>query len=446
MAQEAVVIDEEEVDGFVVVDLESDDSLDAKQIMTERAKEKKAVATTKSRKETVKRREANNIYLSTEVDPKLFASEYEVQFAWPETGKEPVTFEVDKPKPLMSKSKQLLKLLGALHPPYALDDDAPGPVKTGRKSYHLSLDEPLNLFKERDDIEDIATEPVEAVVTPPYACTKSKVGRVEDSTVGTHKIYKGRGPQPENIPDSEYHDAFVWGSGAEQLMDKHPDGIANKKKHIGSTSEKNIQFTVGGSECDWEDQIEMQLQKQNAVPVPDDIENEDINMGVTKTMVAAINAGKVKSTGTVDSSKAPPLKITKKKATKGTRKVDSALIRANESAKERRANAVMKSAERKAERDYQYSNRSALESYVGKENFSVASELSDMSPIKQTNKPPLPFRPSTGKSNKKVQKITPEMHGNPILKNQRYPNLSDAQANRWKSETKLRFTGRTKKN
>ena len=116
----------------------------------------------KSRKETVKRREANNIYLSTEVDPKLFASEYEVQFAWPETGKEPVTFEVDKPKPLVSKSKQLLKLLGALHPPYALDDDAPGPVKTGRKSYHLSLDEPLNLFKERDDIEDIATEPVEA--------------------------------------------------------------------------------------------------------------------------------------------------------------------------------------------------------------------------------------------------------------------------------------------
>ena len=140
-------------------------------------------------------------------------------------------------------------------------------------------------------------------------------------------------------------------------MEMNPNGIANRKKNILTTSEKNIQFTVGGTECEWENEIDIALQKRRAVPVTSDVENEDIGMDITNTMVAAINAGKIKSTGNIGKSKAPPVKITKTKPTKGTRKVDNALIEANEAGKARRANAVMKSAARKAERDNQYSNR-----------------------------------------------------------------------------------------
>ena len=423
---ETVIVDQEEVDGFVVVDLE--DSMSA----TEKASQKNDLE-----------RKSNNVYACDDVDPGSFKSEYEVQYAWPDDGSEPVTQREEKQVKSTSKGKQLLKLLGQLHPPYALDDDDIPPVKTGRKSYHLSLESPLNLFEEMEDIE-VDCDPIEVVVTPPYACTDSKVDLITDSDVGTHKIYKGRGPQPPNVPDSEYHDKFIWGPGAEKLMDMNPNGIANKKKHILHTAEKNIQFTVGGAECDWEKQVDLMLQKRRAISAAKDVENEDVDMDVTNSMVAAINAGKVKSAGNMGISKAPPVKITKMKPSKGTRKVDNALIEANENAKARRANAVMKSAAKKAERDYQYSKQIMREVNIGKENVSVASDLSDMSPIKHVNKPPLPFRPSTGKSNRRVQKITPVKHGNPILKNKRYPNASETQSSRWKSETKLQFTNRSK--
>ena len=81
----------------------------------------------------------------------------------------------------------------------------------------------------------------------------------------------------------------------------------------------------------------------------------------------------------------------------------------------------------------------------GAANISVTSDISDRSPMKGSKL----FKPSTHvNASKRVLMRKGSMNdraGNPLLKNTRYPNMSDAQTGRWKSETMRSFVKYKKK-
>ena len=116
--------EEEEVDGFVLVESPSNNASDVRKSPPGRT---------------------SVIFPSSTTE---FVSEHEGRFAWPE--KVAAASLASSATEEVTNGKKLLNMLGALSPPYALDTDAAAPHKGKAITYALSVEKPLNLFDDSD--------------------------------------------------------------------------------------------------------------------------------------------------------------------------------------------------------------------------------------------------------------------------------------------------------
>lgn len=424
--------EDEEIDGFVIVE-NSSSIKENKNLVKRNSKNDKE-------NEPI---EPNNVFPpSTSSLVDQFVSEHERRYVWPEMKKS----TTDSSTKIMCTESSKIEM-SALSPPYALDDDIVDLPRNKTKQYPLSVAQPLNLFDANPRIKSGGGTSA-TIITPPYACGDMRFLAIpSDPKIGQKTVFSARTFRAPEAPDSEYGYAYVWGDARDEVIKHNPNGESNRKKNVYTTSEKNLQYTLGGAECDWE-----KLTKENPVLVYSDIEEEKINLKTIKTVVNTPSYVKkspyVRSTESIGSSKSRsmPLKITKRQASSGTRKVDSSILSANADAMLRRA---LKQAERAVQPDDFGGFKDVNNIYEGIYSVDEASsDISDASPMKMTR----PFKPSSHvNASKRVLTRKDSTHNgnkntsNPLLRNKRYPNLSDAQSGRWKSETKRSYTKYVKK-
>jgi hypothetical protein len=184
-------------------------------------------------------------------------------------------------------------------------------------------------------------------------------------------------------------------------------------------------------------------------------------MSVDSLSLAAksANKGKLQFSGKVSSSNTLPLNLTTRPSTALTRKVDDIIQSASENAKIRRAITAAERKEASKHAGFTFSksdgnlsgvaatrpstavlkpsNNNTSSHLYDSNNSIVASSLSGFSPTKA-----FPIRPSDhvfSPMRVKLRQNESRMASNPILKNTRYPNYSDAQTGRWVSETHRSF-------
>jgi hypothetical protein len=184
-------------------------------------------------------------------------------------------------------------------------------------------------------------------------------------------------------------------------------------------------------------------------------------MSVDSLSLAAksANKGKLQFSGKVSSSNTLPLNLTTRPSTALTRKVDDIIQSASENAKIRRAITADERKEASKHAGFTFSksdgnlsgvaatrpstavlkpsNNNTSSHLYDSNNSIVASSLSGFSPTKA-----FPIRPSDhvfSPMRVKLRQNESRTASNPILKNTRYPNYSDAQTGRWVSETHRSF-------
>ena len=144
------------------------------------------------------------------------------------------------------------------------------------------------------------------------------LGVSADPRVGKQKVYKSIPPANEGVPDSEYRSAYVWGDDRDALIKLNPNGECNRKKLVNTYSEKSLQYTLGGPECDWEEEADKSRADREYVMIPSVAEIEDTDKETLKSVAAippakAKNSSYVKSTESIgDVNTSIPLKITKR--------------------------------------------------------------------------------------------------------------------------------------
>ena len=177
------------------------------------------------------------------------------------------------------------------------------------------------------------------------------------------------------------------------------------------------------------------------------------------SLAKSANKGKLQFSGKISSSNTLPLNLTTRPSTALTRKVDDIIQSASESAKIRRAITAAERKEASKHAGFTFSrsdgnlsgvaatrpstavlkpsNNNTSSHLYDSNNSIVASSLSGFSPTKA-----FPIRPSDhvfSPMRVKLRQNESRMASNPILKNARYPNYSDAQTGRWVSETHRSF-------
>ena len=159
---------------------------------------------------------------------------------------------------------------------------------------------------------------------------------------------------------------------------------------------------------------------------------------------------KAQFSGKMSAGNSLPLNLTTRPSTALTASVDSKIQTAALAARIRRSKSEAEStAPGKLgftfgnSKDGNFSSTAVLQptKYVYESNNSVASSLSDLSPVKA-----FPIRPASHQASSpqqvRMRQNENKIAANPILRAVRYPNLSDAQAGRWVSESHRSFVNK----